>query len=133
MNTLPFYIFLFIHLTSLVVGFGAVIVIDSFGLLWLAKRANLSLVKSVAAITQRLIWFGWGGLVASGIGLIIIKGYIDELTQVKLFFVLMLGINGILMHLLKKRMDRLGDQDTVRRSVMLRMGFFSTTSQIGWW
>lgn len=133
MTTLPFYIFLFIHLTSLIVGFGAVMVIDCFGLLWLLGRVKLSFVSSVANVTQRLIWLGWGGLVASGIVLAVIKGHIDELTQIKLFFVLMLGVNGILMHLLKKRMDALGDADTVPRSVLFRMFFSSTLSQIGWW
>ncbi len=133
MNTLPFYIFLFIHLISLTVGFGAVIVIDIFGLLWLTKRLPLKLVQSVAGVTQKLIWLGWGGLVISGIGLITIKGYLDELTIIKIFFVFMLGVNGVLLHFIKKRMDRFGDTEIMPRSVMFRMGFSTMLSQLGWW
>ncbi len=40
MDSLIFYIFLFVHLTSLIVGFGAVLVTDFFGLLWLRKKNN---------------------------------------------------------------------------------------------
>jgi len=35
MDTTAFYIFLFVHLVSLIVGFGSVLVIDFFGLLWI--------------------------------------------------------------------------------------------------
>ena len=133
MDTLPFYIFLFIHLTSLVVGFGSVLVIDFFGLRWMLKKSTLAFTMQVAEVTQKLIWLGWSGLVISGIGLIVIKGYIDELTWIKLFFVVMLGVNGYLMHLIKKNMERLGDAESVPRSVMFRMGFSTVLSQIGWW
>jgi len=80
MASLSFYIFLFIHLISLIIGFGSVIVIDVFGLLWVLRKVDLKLVDKVAGITQKLIWIGWGGLVLSGIGLISIKGYIDNLS-----------------------------------------------------
>lgn len=123
MATLPFYIFLFIHLISLVVGFGAVIVIDTFGLLWIRKKVSLELVTTVANTTQKLIWLGWSGLVISGIGLIVMKGFVDNLTIIKLFFVAMLGINGIFLHHIKNNLENRN----------FRIGLASAVSQLGWW
>lgn len=135
MNTIPFYIFLFIHLISLIVGFGSVIVIDTFGLFWLLKVKNITLarVTSVAEITQKLIWLGWGGLVFSGLFLITMKGYVDNLTKIKLFFVLMVGLNGIFLHLIKKSMEMLGNVEEVPAKIMFRIGLASAISQLGWW
>ena len=133
MTTLPFYIFLFIHLVSLVTGFGAVIVIDSIGMLWVLKRVPLSFVNRAAGITQRLIWLGWSGLVLSGIGLIIIKGYVDNLTKIKLALVAMIGINGILLHTIKRAMEKLADGDAMPRNTQFRITFASAVSQLGWW
>lgn len=128
-----FYTFLFIHLVSLIVGFGSVIVIDTFGLLWTLKKVKLSQISAVANITQRLIWIGWCGLVLSGIGLITLKGYVDNLTAMKMFLVGMLGINGFYLHFIKKSMDKLGDEDVMPALVRFRITLASTLSQIGWW
>jgi membrane-associated protease RseP (regulator of RpoE activity) len=135
MNDIAFYVFLFIHLVSLITGFGSVIVVDTFGLLWLLKIKGITLerVNSVAAVTQRLIWIGWGGLVFSGLFLITMKGYVDNLTKIKLFFVLMIGLNGIFLHFIKKGLERLKDQEKVPALYMFRIALASTISQLGWW
>lgn len=134
MNTLPFYIFLFIHLVSLVVGFGAVIVIDSFGLVWLLfKSVDLKFLVKVANITQRLIWLGWCGLVFSGIFLITMKGYIDNLTQIKLFLVAMVGLNGVFLHVIKKSMEKYMNSKNLPAKLQFRIGLSSFISQLGWW
>jgi hypothetical protein len=133
MDTPLFYTFLFMHLASLVVGFGAVIVIDSFGLLWLFKKVPLSQVMKVAETTQKLIWIGWGGMVISGLVLITSKGYVDNLTKIKIFFVLMIGLNGIYLHFIKKGMEKIQDGEAVPRLIMLRTALASTISQTGWW
>ncbi|OGE81505.1 MAG: hypothetical protein A3H72_02760 [Candidatus Doudnabacteria bacterium RIFCSPLOWO2_02_FULL_48_8] len=133
MDSFVFYAFLFVHLVSLVTGFGAVIVIDTFGLLWVLKKRDLTAVNQVADVTQKLIWIGWFGLVFSGIGLITIKGYMDNLTWIKLFFVLMLGINGIYLHLLKKSLVGAQASNIVSPIYKFRIGFASFISQLGWW
>ena len=133
MDTPLFYILLFIHLVSLIVGFGAVIVIDTFGLLWTMKRTSLALVNQVARVTQRLIWVGWGGLVASGIGLVILKGSVSHLAMIKLFFVAMVGINGVLLHKIKKQMELHENDEILPRELRTRIAFSSVVSQIGWW
>ena len=122
-----FYIFLFIHLVFIIVGFGAVIVIDTIGFLWLRKKVKLAFVTQVAGITQRLIWIGWFGLVISGTVLLGLKGWpLGDLTKLKLFFVAMLGANGIFLHFIKKKF-KLG------RVPMGRMALATIISQIGWW
>ena len=133
MQSLPFYIFLFIHLVSLITGFGAVIVIDMFGLLAVTKRVDFPLVDKVASVTQRLIWLGWCGLVASGIGLITIKGYIDNLTWIKLFFVAMLGLNGVYLHIIRKASRGIARMEDVSPLIRFRITMASIISQTGWW
>jgi len=133
MDTQLFYIFLLVHLLSLIVGFGAVLVIDSVGLLWLLKKTRTSFVSKLAQITQRLIWLGWSGLVISGIWLITLKGYVDNLTKIKLFFVLMLGVNGIYMHYIRKIFKRMGDGREMTDLLKFRIGLATAVSQLGWW
>lgn len=132
MDTPLFFVFLAIHIVSLIVGMGAVVVIDTFGLLWIFKRIQLSDVMKVAAVTQRLIWAGWIGLVLSGIGLITLKGYIDNLTLIKLFFVALVGVNGIFMHVLKKSLESIQSNRLPARYAF-RIALTSIISQIGWW
>lgn len=133
METTHFYIALFVHIISLIIGFGAVIVIDSFGLLMLFKKVPLSMPKKVADITQPLIWIGWTGLVISGINLIVLKGYIDNLTTVKLFFVLLLGLNGVFLHFIKKALDKYSQLSQMPDIWKFRIAMASLISQTGWW
>lgn len=131
-----FYIALFVHLISLVLGFGAVFIIDIFGLLWLLKLwgVNLDLVRRVATITQRLIWVGFIGLVLSGIPLLMLKGTISDLTKIKLALVVLVGLNGIFLHYIKQSLDALGDNITdVPKQLMFRISLASFVSQLGWW
>jgi len=121
------------HLASLIVGFGSVLVIDTFGLLWMLKKVQISFVMKVAETTQRLIWLGWGGMVFSGLFLITMKGYVDNLTKIKLFFVLLIGINGIFLHILKKAFEKLPENDPVPNLLKFRMTITTIISQTGWW
>lgn len=127
------HIILFIHFVSLIVGFGSVIVIDTFGLLWLLKKVKLSFVKQVANVTQPLIWIGWTGLVLTGIPLILLKGSISGLSTIKIFAVLMVGLNGIFLHTIKKSMDKLPDELPIPNIIKFRMTLASFISQAGWW
>ena len=124
---------LFIHLISLVVGFGAVIVIDVWGLLWILNRQKLSQVMSVAGVTQKLIWLGFLGLVISG--LFLGAHYDKPRTQLKIGLVIMLGINGLYLAYLKNWAEKLGNTTFGKSPVMFRlqMAMGTTVSQIGWW
>lgn len=133
MDTPIFYSLLFIHIISLITGFGAVIVIDFFGLMWMTKKVPLSQVNQTAHITQRLIWIGWTGLVLSGTGMIILKGYIDNLTAIKLFLVALLGLNGIFLHIIKKSLEGHNENLPLPAQALFRITLASTISQFGWW
>ncbi len=125
----------FIHLISVIIGFGAVIVIDIFGLLWLLKRKTLSEVLSLANITQKLIWLGWFGAIISGFWIIDWHWPRSVTLQSKLYLVLLLGINGIWLHLLKNRLTLIAKQSKQVISLETKIVMTITTiiSQIGWW
>lgn len=132
MDTPIFYLFLFVHLISLIVGFGSVLVTDFFGLLWLRRKIDLQLMVKISGHTKQLVWLGWGGLVASGIGLITLKGYLDNLTELKLFFVVMVGVNGIFMHKIHAILGGLNGA-VISKQLKFRIAVTSAISQIGWW
>jgi len=127
------HILLFIHLVSLVMGFGAVMVIDTFGLLWLLKKVKLSFVQQVANTTQPLIWIGWSLLVITGIPLIVMKGGVSGLSMIKIFAVLLLGVNGVYLHIIKKSMDNINDNSVMPSLAKFRITLASFISQAGWW
>lgn len=127
------HVFLFIHLVSLILGFGAVLVIDTFGFLWLIKKVKLSFVNQVANTTQPLIWIGWTLLVLTGIPLIVLKGNISGLATVKIFAVLLVGLNGVFLHSIKKSMDGITDETIMPNIIKFRITLATFISQVGWW
>ncbi len=133
MDTTLFFVVLFGHLASLVLAFGAVLVVDVFGLLWMVRRKTLSEVFRVAGVTQALIWIGWFGLVATGIPLLIMKGLVDQLTLLKLFLVAMVGLNGLFLDRIKKAGEKVPDGTTPPAGLIFRMGLATAVSQLGWW
>ncbi len=133
MNLELYHVLLFVHLVSLVVGFGAVIVIDTFGLLWILGKVRMSFVTQVANITQRLIWLGYTGLVLTGIPLILMKESISGLSTLKIFVVILVGINGVYLHIIKKSMGEVSDDTPVSKLNKFRITLASTVSQLGWW
>ncbi len=133
MDTPLFYGFLFIHVISFIIAIGSVITIDTFGLMWMVKHMKLSQVHQVANVSTKLIWLGLTGLILSGIGLITLKGYIDNLTMIKLFFVGLVAVNGVFLHFIKKNVEKLGDVDALPAREQFRMAVASTISQVGWW
>lgn len=133
MDTLPFYLFLAAHLVALIVGMGAVICIDIIGLLWVFGRAKAELLEKVAGVTQRVIWVGWGGLVLSGIGLIVLKDQIDSLMVIKLFFVAMIGINGVALHFIKHMVGGVVGFKDVPTAYKYHIVAATVVSQVGWW
>ncbi len=127
------HIVLFVHFVSLIVGFGSVIVIDTFGLLWLLKKVKLTFVNQVANVTQPLIWIGWTLLVLTGIPLILMKGSVSGLSTLKIFAVLVVGLNGVYLHIIKKSMGEVTDETVLPNLAKFRITLASTISQAGWW
>ncbi|MBL1086103.1 hypothetical protein JK359_29780 [Streptomyces actinomycinicus] len=121
---------LFVHLASLVLGFGAVLSADYHALLWLTGRCTLT---DAMAGTSRLhvpIWAGLAGLVASGALLQPDLG--SALTRTKLALVLALTLNGLQAGLLTRRMRARRD-GTVPPRLLLWGAGTALVSQVCWW
>ena len=84
---------LFVHLMSMAIGFGAVIVIDVYGLLWLAGRRTLTALVDLDTAAHTVIAVGVGGLLASGIALQ--PDLATPLARFKMLLVLVLMLNGL--------------------------------------
>jgi transposase-like protein len=123
-----------LHVLSLVVAFGAVLVIDWHGLLWLAGRRGLTESTRLAAGAGPLIWGGLAGLIATGA--LLHPNLHSPLTVTKLVLVLAVAWNGAAMSALRRRMAQLPAYvkpvDLPRRDWRLMMTA-TVISQIGWW
>lgn len=93
---------LFVHLLSLVVAYGAVMVVDWAGLWFVAKKRSKEDLLRLTSITQPLIWLGLAGLIVSGI--LLHPNLSKPLTQLKMLFVLIIICNGVNLHFVQRAM-----------------------------
>jgi hypothetical protein len=120
---------LFIHLISLVVGFGAVLAVDWYGLLSLSRRVTIGDVVLTAERMTPLIWIGLAGLAASGV---LLKPDLGSwLVVIKLCCVLGVGIIGVLALATSRQMER--QMPTPTRSLIHRGMVLAGLSQSFWW
>ena len=121
---------LFAHLAALVVGFGAVLTVDWFGLLWALRLRPMTALLQVAGGVHVLIWAGLATLMASG--LLLHPDTSATRVQVKLVAVLVVGVNGLLAGRLHGRMSRaVADQPSI--TLLVAGGVLTLISQAGWW
>jgi len=133
MESTPFFIALFFHIIGLVLAFGSVLATDLFGLLWVFDRIRFPHVVRVSNETKNFIWIGWGLMVVSGVFLIYYKGQIDDLMTIKLFFVALIGVNGLFLHRLQGRVEGYKKGDNVPNLMMFRLMLALFISQLAWW
>jgi hypothetical protein len=120
---------LFIHLISLVVGFGAVLAVDWYGLLSLSRRVTIGDVLLTAERMTPLIWIGLAGLTASGV---LLKPDLNYwLVVVKLCCVVGVGIVGVLSLSTSRAMER--HMPAPARSLIHRGMVLAGVSQTFWW
>ena len=120
---------LFVHLISLVVGFGSVLAVDWYGLLSLSGRVTIGDVLLTAERMTPLIWIGLAGLTASGV---VLKPDLSSwLIVVKLCCVLGVGIVGVLALSTSRLMER--QMPTPAQSVVRRGMVLAGASQTFWW
>lgn len=122
------------HVLSLVTAFGAVVMVDWHGLLWLRGRRSLRESSRVAAAASPLIWVGIGGLLLSGVLLHPDLG--SRLTQAKLALVLVVALNGAALSNVRRALaGRPLDETPASLPAALRRGvvLFGVVSQAGWW
>jgi hypothetical protein len=133
MESTLFFILLYIHLIGLILGFGSVLVTDLFGMLWIFDRVRFPHLVRVSDTTSNFIWIGWGIMVAAGIPLIYLKGEVDNLMIIKLFFVILIGINGIALHYLQNILQDYQKVKNVPTITLIRLSLSLAVSQMGWW
>ncbi|MDO7867102.1 hypothetical protein [Nocardioides jiangxiensis] len=120
------HVALFAHLAFLVLGFGAVLSVDSVALQWMVGRRQLRDVVATAGHVQAAIWVGYTGLVASGL---VLEPDLTRLaTQVKLGSVLVIGLNGLVATWLHWHLE----VSSTRRVLVAGMAC-ATVSQAAWW
>ncbi|MFI1172637.1 hypothetical protein [Streptomyces melanogenes] len=121
---------LFVHLASLVLGFGAVLAVDYYGALWLMGRKTLREVLDFTAPLHVPVWVGLGGLLFSGAFLHPDLG--SPLTCVKLGLVLVLALNGVQASALHRRLATVNGE-SVRPALLIRSAVTAAVSQAAWW
>ncbi|WP_433591272.1 hypothetical protein [Nocardia sp. CA-145437] len=120
----------FVHLASLVVGFGGVLTADSFVLRWAAGRLDLASALRAVSRLHVPIWLGLAGLVASGC--VLEPDLSSTMTRTKLALVLALTLNGIQAYSLNHRLTARGDTPLTAR--LLTWGAATgMASQVCWW
>ena len=123
-----------VHVISLVASFGAVLLIDWHGLLWLVGLRHLTESTRLAAAAGPVIWAGLAGLIASGA--LLHPNLSSPLTILKLFLVLAVCWNGAAMSVFRRRLARLPTNTTpaeLPRTDWWILAVSSTVSQVGWW
>lgn len=96
---------LVVHDVFLIVAFGAIILVDWYGFLWLIGRRDLAEIIRLDGAATPLIWGGLAGLMVTGVFL---TPHLSNLmTDVKLGAILVLSLNGIMLIPLMRRLARL--------------------------
>ncbi len=126
---------LFVHLMSMAVGFGAVVMVDVYGLLWLLGYRTLSELMTLVKAAHGVIAVGLGGLLASGIALK--PDLASPLGRHKLFFVLIVMLNGVAaqrtLHRLTESLRADVRGASIPWAVFQRVLSAALISQSSWW
>jgi hypothetical protein len=125
---------LFVHLMSLVVGFGAVVVLDVYGAGSMFGTRSPVTVARFAVSLEPLIWGGVVGLVISGA--LLSPNLASPLIWIKLAAVLVAGLNGInaygLGRIIETLPESLSMHELPRRLLWRSLGT-AAVSQSAWW
>lgn len=125
---------LFAHLASLVVGLGAVLMIEWHALLWATGWSNVRELRQADRTMILPVWVGLGGLLVSGA--LLEPDPAQPATLVKLGAVLVLSLNGVALTKWTSDLARL--PPTARFHSLpsgVRVGFVTSAviSQLAWW
>lgn len=122
------------HVLGLVLGLGAVLLIDWAGVAWMVGLRRLSECLRLAELAGPLIWAGIVLLVGSGLFLHPDLG--SPLTWMKIAAVLVVVNNGVFADLLDHELRRLPTRatfETLPRQIRLRLMGSAAASQFFWW
>ena len=126
---------LFFHLVSMAMGFGAVVMIDVYGLLWLFGHRTLTELVDLDTAAHSVIAIAVGGLLASGIALQPDLG--TPLAKVKMLLVLVLMLNGLaaqrMLNRLRATLPATTTGDSIPWAAFQRGLAAALVSQASWW
>jgi hypothetical protein len=122
-----------VHLISLVIGFGAVVLVDWFGVLWLTGRRQLGEVGRTAEAANPLIWAAIVGLIASAA--VLKPNLASGLTWVKIAAVLLICLNGVSLSAVGKGLSGQSayTPQSLPASLRRRLVTATVASHLGWW
>jgi hypothetical protein len=120
---------LFVHLASLVIGLGAVLVADYLLILWFLRRSTFAAAVQGASKLHVPIWIGVAGLVFSGV---LLEPDLSATTaRVKFTLVAVLTLNGLQATVLSERVKASANSLSLR--LLTWGGATTTVSQLCWW
>ncbi len=121
---------------SMAVGFGSVVMVDVYGLMWLFGNKTLADVVELATVAHTVIALAVGGLLASGIALRPDLGT-SPLARFKMVLVLVLMLNGAAAQRMLHRMKKTLPPDTRGANIpwagFQRVMAAAMISQSSWW
>ncbi len=125
---------LFVHLVGFALGFGAVMLVDAVGLLWVFRKAKAEQLGWLSGVAQKIIWSSVAIQIVTG-SMLLNPEYITIRTKVKLAAVLILAINGLVLDRLRKQMLSYKQDDFWKfpRSFQLLSVVAISLSQLCWW
>ena len=125
---------LFVHLASLIVGLGAVLMVEWYALLWASEWRTVHDLRRVDKTLRLPIWLGLFGLLASGA--LLQPDLESPLTIVKLVAVLILALNGVALTRFTTRFVQFPlKMRFTSLPIRVRISFIGTAvlSQLAWW
>ncbi|HET8779085.1 MAG TPA: hypothetical protein VFM66_03360 [Agromyces sp.] len=125
---------LFVHLASLIVGLGAVLVVEWYALLWATEWRSVRDLRQVDSTVKLLVWAGLIGLLASGA--LLQPDLQAPTTIVKLVAVLVVSLNGVALTQWTdylKRFPRKMRFRALPRWIRIRFVSSAVLSQLAWW
>jgi hypothetical protein len=130
----PHRIALVLHIMAMVAAFGAILLLDWHGFLWLIAHREISEVIRLDGAASPLVWGGLFGMMATGAFLNPDLG--APLTVIKLVAVLALTLNGITLIPLMHRLVRMPPDSRFSQLPMgqrVHMIACLSISQLCWW
>lgn len=129
-----FRLSLAVHVISLAVAFGAVLMVDWHGFLWLIRRRGIHEMGRLEHAARPVIWGGIAGLLVSGA--LLHPAVSSGVTQLKLAAVLVLMLNGVTLDPVVHQLHA-NPADTLfrglRRGTRIHMVASMILSQLCWW
>ena len=122
------------HILAMAVSFGAILVVDWVGFLWLLGKREIRDTGRLESAAQPLIWGGLAALLATGA--MIKPDLSNPLTQVKMACVLVLMLNGVALAPAMRRLHDLpADTRFAAVAARLRGRLLAAlgVSQACWW